>query len=245
MAQEAWRAYLELALGVTDATRKKATKTVKRLVGKSVVSADQLQSMAEDLLKTSSANREAMTKLVRYELDRALGAVGLATADEVASLTTRVRELEAQLRAASAPAGKAPVKPVGAEIVEATEAPAPLAKKAPAPVAKKVAKKTAKKAVPAPVVTDLPEPIEVPPAELAPAEPLAPPTAKKAEPLAPPAAKKAEPLAPPTAKKAAARKTAKKTAAAVQPLAKKTAAASSVASRRRGTATKRTPGGAA
>jgi len=61
MAQEAWRAYLELAVGATEATRKKATKAVKRLVGKSVLSADQLQNMAEDLLKTSAANREAVT----------------------------------------------------------------------------------------------------------------------------------------------------------------------------------------
>src|SRR5687767_5068997 len=84
MAQEAWRAYLELALGMTDATRKKATKAVRRLVGKGGVTAEQLQALAEELVKTSAANRDALTKLVRYELDRALGKVGLATAEEVA-----------------------------------------------------------------------------------------------------------------------------------------------------------------
>ena len=94
MAQEAWRAYLELAIGAIDATRKKVTKAVWCFVGKSAVSAEQLQNMAEDLIKTSAANRDAMTKLVRFELDRALGAVGLATADEVVGLTARVRELE-------------------------------------------------------------------------------------------------------------------------------------------------------
>src|SRR5690349_10379108 len=119
MAQEAWRAYLEFALGATEATRKKATKTVRRLVGRTVLSADQLQSMAEDLLRTSAANREAMTNLVRFELERALNKVGLATADEVSSLSERVRELEAQLRAApavTAPAAE-PAPAVGAEVV--------------------------------------------------------------------------------------------------------------------------------
>ncbi len=49
------------------------------------------------------ANREALTKLVRFEVDRALGAVGLATADEVAELTRRVHDLERQLREAAPP----------------------------------------------------------------------------------------------------------------------------------------------
>jgi polyhydroxyalkanoate synthesis regulator phasin len=147
MAQEAWRAYLELAYGMTEATTKKATKTVRRLVGKSGATAEQLQSMAEDLVRAGSSNREAVTKLVRYELDRALGAVGLATADEVASLTKRVHELEAQLKDAAvnavAPAHE-PAPPVGAEAVVPAKA-----------VAKKA---VAKKAVaPAPVTTAPPK----------------------------------------------------------------------------------------
>ncbi|GAA2643260.1 hypothetical protein GCM10010399_91600 [Dactylosporangium fulvum] len=158
MAQEAWRAYLELAYGMTEATTKKATKTVRRLVGKSGATAEQLQAMAEDLLQAGTANREALTKLVRYELDRALGAVGLATADEVAALTAKVHELEAQLKAASAPAPVLePVPPVGAEVVE------------PAPAKKTVAKKTAAKAV---------APVTPPPAKQVPVKRSAP--AKKA-----------------------------------------------------------------
>src|SRR5262249_43311129 len=116
----------------------------------------------EDLLKTSAANREAVTKLVRFELDRALGAVGLATADEVATLNARVRELEAQLRVAKAPAAveaRSAAAPVGAEAAKAT------AKKAPA-------KRAVKKAVSAPVA---PGWVEAAPAA---AEPAAPPVAK-------------------------------------------------------------------
>ncbi|MEU4480471.1 hypothetical protein AB0F68_20810 [Micromonospora sp. NPDC023966] len=117
--QDAWRAYLELAMGLTEAPRKKAQDAVKRVVGQGGATAAQLQTLAEELVSTGLANREALTKLVRFEVDRALGAVGLATADEVAELTRRVHDLERQLReakvtgapeaaAAPAPAGPGP-----------------------------------------------------------------------------------------------------------------------------------------
>src|SRR5262249_19542976 len=111
MRQDALRAYLEMALGLTEASREKATKAGRGVLGKGGATADQLQDLAEELLKISAANREAMTKLVRYELDRALGRVGLATADEVSALTARVRQLEAELaearQAAAAPVSAA------------------------------------------------------------------------------------------------------------------------------------------
>src|SRR5215468_2075965 len=106
--QEAWRAYLDVALGFTETSRKRALKVAKKLVGRGGATAEQLQSMAEDLVNTSLSNRDW---LVRFELDKALGRVGLATAEEVADLTTRVRELEEELkvaRAGSAPAVTAP-----------------------------------------------------------------------------------------------------------------------------------------
>ncbi|MBU8855783.1 MULTISPECIES: hypothetical protein [unclassified Micromonospora] len=98
--QDAWRAYLELAMGLTEAPRKKAQDAVMRVVGQGGATAAQLQTLAEELVATGLANRESLTKLVRFEVDRALGAVGLATADEVAELTRRVHDLERQLREA-------------------------------------------------------------------------------------------------------------------------------------------------
>ncbi|MEU4782780.1 hypothetical protein [Micromonospora sp. NPDC023633] len=109
--QDAWRAYLELAMGLTEAPRKKAQDAVRRVVGSGGATAAQLQTLAEELVSTGAANREALTKLVRFEVDRALGAVGLATADEVAELTRRVHELERQLRDAKATLGAPPPEP--------------------------------------------------------------------------------------------------------------------------------------
>ncbi|MEV1290572.1 hypothetical protein AB0J06_26230, partial [Micromonospora sp. NPDC049679] len=100
--QDAWRAYLEMALGITEASRKKAEKAARNLMGKGGATATQFQALAEELLTVGTANRESLTKLVRFEVDRALGAVGLATAEEVADLTGRMRQLERELRDAQA-----------------------------------------------------------------------------------------------------------------------------------------------
>lgn len=154
--QDALRAYMELALGVTEASRRKAEQVVKKLVGQGEARVAQVQGAVEELLATSRANREGIAKLVRYEVERAMTAVGLATADEVADLRDRVRELEQQLRQASAKAAAAEATAVDAAAAAdsgppaAGEAPAAqgpaVAVEPPAPV-KKAVKKVVKKQV--------------------------------------------------------------------------------------------------
>ncbi|MFV2011281.1 MULTISPECIES: phasin family protein [unclassified Micromonospora] len=140
--RDAWRAYLELALGVTEASRKKAEQTARSLVGKGGATAAQLQAVAEDLLSAGTANRESLTRLVRAEVDRALGAVGLVKAEEVVALRDRMDRLEADMertrsRAAAATAEAAippPAKKAAAKNTVAKKAVAKkaVAKKAPA-----------------------------------------------------------------------------------------------------------------
>src|SRR5262245_26502020 len=126
--QDALRAYLQLALGVTEASRKRATKVVEGLVGKGGefvgkggATAKQVQAMAGELVATSAANREALAKLVRFEVDRALGAVGLATAEEVGVLTSRLHDVERLLgEARSQLANASATKRASARAVAAT-----------------------------------------------------------------------------------------------------------------------------
>jgi polyhydroxyalkanoate synthesis regulator phasin len=140
--QDAWRAYLELALGVTEASRKKAEKVARKLVGKGGATAAQVQGFAEELLATSRGNREGLARLVRYEVDRALGTLGLATREEVTELSGRVKDLERQVRQAQTRAAAADPVAAGSPVARATAA-AP----APAKAVKKVAaKKVARKA---------------------------------------------------------------------------------------------------
>ncbi|MCZ7438292.1 hypothetical protein O7598_17915 [Micromonospora sp. WMMC241] len=149
--QDAWRAYLELAMGLTEAPRKKAQDAVKRAVGQGGATAGQLQALAEELVATGLANREALTKLVRFEVDRALGAVGLATADEVAELTRRVHDLERQLREARtvpAPAaGSSGAAGVDAAAAGSESRPEPGSRAEPEPGGRPATKAVAKKAI--------------------------------------------------------------------------------------------------
>ncbi|GAB7052161.1 phasin family protein [Catenuloplanes indicus] len=230
MPKEAWRAYLDLALGLTENSRKQATRTAMRLVGKGGATAVQLQALVEDALAAGTANRAVVERLVRTEVDRALTAVGLVTSDEVASLRRRVAELEGRLAAR-------PVDVPGDLTVEpAVEAAAAVSAANPAPVTVKkvVAKKAvAKKAVAkapgggtavpdataAPAAPAEDEPVVETPATT-PAAKITPPrkVAKKVPTIkATPPAKKAVPTPadlPPAAKKAPARRAKK----AVPPL---------------------------
>jgi len=96
------RNYLMLASGATATTRDRALSAARVLVSQSETTAGQVHSLAGGVVSQSKSNREAIIALVRYEVDRALGRVGLASSDEVAALRARVRTLEAHLRAAEA-----------------------------------------------------------------------------------------------------------------------------------------------
>jgi polyhydroxyalkanoate synthesis regulator phasin len=138
--RDALTRYLELATGFSDLTRQRATAAAKALVAQGEATAEQVSALAEDLLQQSRANREAVTALVKYEVDRTLGRVGLATSDEVGELSKRVRSLEAQLRSGGA-AKKAPAKKAPAKKAAAKRAPAKKAAAKRAPAKKAAAKK--------------------------------------------------------------------------------------------------------
>jgi polyhydroxyalkanoate synthesis regulator phasin len=204
--QDAWRAYLEMALGLTEAPRKRAQKVVGDLANRGGATAAQVQGLVEDLFSAGMANREALTNIVRFEVDRALGMVGLATAEEVGELTGRVRELEKQLRdaqarvsAAEAVADEGAGEPGtgGTRIDQPAPVPGKAAKKT---VAKKtVAKKAVKRATP----------------NAMPAAALTPPV-KKAAPRAAPPAQKATDVPAHKATDAPARETQKRAGAPVK-----------------------------
>ena len=123
--KDALKGYLALASGLTEVTRQKATSAAKALVAQGEATVEQVSSLADDLIAQSKSNREALTALVKFEVDKGLGRVGLASVDEVNELTARVRSLEAQLREArkTAPAKKAPVKTAPAKKAPVKKAP--------------------------------------------------------------------------------------------------------------------------
>ena len=96
--RDALKSYLSLAAGLTEVTRQRAVAAAKALVSQGEATAEQVTTLAEDLVSQSRANREAVSALVKFEVDRALGRVGLASSDEVGDLAARVRALETELR---------------------------------------------------------------------------------------------------------------------------------------------------
>ena len=127
--RDALKSYLALAGGVTDLTRQRAVAAAKALVSQGEATAEQVTGLAEDLLAQTRQNREAVVALVAFEVDRTLGRVGLATADEVSQLTARIRELEQEVRtltpaaASTKPTAPAPTKAAAAKAAPRKAAP--------------------------------------------------------------------------------------------------------------------------
>ena len=67
---DALRTYLELASGMTDASRKTVRRVVKDVVDRTGATAEQARTLTAELMSSNVANREALTKLVRFEVDR-------------------------------------------------------------------------------------------------------------------------------------------------------------------------------
>lgn len=112
MALDGLRAYLELATGLTEASRQRAKEVAQLLASSGGLDqaigpiGKQAQQIAEDLIATSRANRQLLMSLVRAEVDRGIAALGLPTRDEVERLQRRVTRLEQAVAAEGSPTRK-------------------------------------------------------------------------------------------------------------------------------------------
>ena len=98
MVRESVKAYLALASGLTEVTRQRAVAAAQALAAQGEATMDQVATLADELLSSSLANREAVTALVRAEVERTIARVADANGDEVARLTAGLRSMEATLR---------------------------------------------------------------------------------------------------------------------------------------------------
>jgi polyhydroxyalkanoate synthesis regulator phasin len=130
MVMDALRGYLQLAGGMTEMSRQRATAMAKAMLASPEATRDQVSSLANDLLETSKANREAVSALVKYEVDRGLGRLGFATAEELAQLSGRVRSLESEVRELRQAQATAAAAPPAAPAVKAPARKAPARKPA-------------------------------------------------------------------------------------------------------------------
>jgi polyhydroxyalkanoate synthesis regulator phasin len=86
--------YLQAMASLTELTRTQAERLGGRLARQGELQSAQVNRFAEDLVRRTQKNREAMSRVVQREVRRQLGIVGIATRDEVARLHQRIRALE-------------------------------------------------------------------------------------------------------------------------------------------------------
>lgn len=156
MVFESVRGYVQLASGLSELTRARATEAAHGLLSLQGTGLEtgsklavQVSALAEELLVAATANRHSLTALVRSEVDAAVSRLGLVSAEKLAEAQAEAARLRAEviaLRSGSARAS-APKK-AAAKKSAAKKAPARKAtvKKA---TAKASAKKAATKKTPA------------------------------------------------------------------------------------------------
>jgi polyhydroxyalkanoate synthesis regulator phasin len=100
--------YLQALASLTELTRSQAERISSRLARQGELQSAQVSRFAEDLVRRTQKNREAMNRMVQREVKRQLGMVGIATRDEVARLHQRVRALEQALERAESKGASRP-----------------------------------------------------------------------------------------------------------------------------------------
>lgn len=103
---EGLRGYLQIASGLTEVTRQRAQAVATSLTSSgealtTLVTHDvrgQVGGLAEELFATSKANRELLLSLVRSEVERQVGRLGLVPSADLEAATARADRLEARLR---------------------------------------------------------------------------------------------------------------------------------------------------
>ena len=244
MAKNSIQGYVELASGLGDLTRSRAKEAAQEIIALASQDtsrkklAKQASALADDLLKAAEANRKQIVRLVRREVDSAVGKLDVdRLTREVQGLGATVAALASQVEELARSAASVEIRGAATVVSEIVEvAPEPVkaaAKKAPARVAKKApAKKAATNATPAKAAAKAPAakaPAKKAATKAAPAKKASATTAKAAAkaPAAKAPAKKAATTS--ATAKAAAKAPAKKATTKSAPAAKSTASSASPA----------------
>ena len=240
MAKNSIQGYVELASGLGDLTRSRAKEAAQEIIALASQDtsrkklAKQASALADDLLKAAEANRKQIVRLVRREVDSAVGKLDVdRLTREVQGLGATVAALASQVEELARSAASVEIRGAATVVSEIVEvAPEPVkaaAKKAPARVAKKApAKKATTKAAPAKAPAAK-APAKKAATKAAPAKKASATTAKAAAkaPAAKAPAKKAATTSAPA--KTAAKAPAKRATTKSAPAAKSTASSASPA----------------
>jgi polyhydroxyalkanoate synthesis regulator phasin len=122
-----WKQLLEAGMQFTEMRRAQARRVAADLVAQGQLARDQVQSAVDEIVEMSRRRTEELREIVRSEVQRQLGSLGLATKEDLARVERKLAKAPAKAPAKKAPATKAE-KP--AKKKAAKKAPAAAAKKA-------------------------------------------------------------------------------------------------------------------
>jgi polyhydroxyalkanoate synthesis regulator phasin len=115
-----WKQLLDAGVQFTEMQRSQAKRIAKDLVSQGHIARDQVSSTVDELVEMSRRRTEDLTRVVRNEVQRQLGSLGLATKEDLARLERKVAGTTKTAPAKKAPAKKAPAKKVATKVTKAT-----------------------------------------------------------------------------------------------------------------------------
>ena len=105
-----WKRALEAGMQFTEMGRSQARDVARDLVSQGVLARDQVSAAVDDIVDLSRRRADALRGLVRQEVNRQMGALGLATKDDLAALERRLGRRSPAAPEKSAPEKSAPEK---------------------------------------------------------------------------------------------------------------------------------------
>jgi polyhydroxyalkanoate synthesis regulator phasin len=113
-----WKQLIEAGMQFTEMRRSQAKRVAQELVSQGQIARDQLAATVDELVEMSRRRTEELTQVVRQEVQRQLGALGLATKEDLERVERRV----AGVTGTASGARKAPAKKAAAKKAPAKKA---------------------------------------------------------------------------------------------------------------------------
>lgn len=121
-----WKQLLEVGMNVTELGRAQARQIVADLVAQGQVAQDRATAAVDEVIEMSRRRREELREFVQAEIKRQVGALGIATKDDLARLERKIAaapKATARTRGAAAKAvKKTPAKKSAARTATAKKA---------------------------------------------------------------------------------------------------------------------------
>lgn len=109
------REAIRSASSMVEVPRKKAESIARDLARRGEGAAASVSSIAEEIVRRSRENAEAVRKMVASEVRSQIRLLGVATRDDLERLTKRVRELESKSRKSGGSRGASTVSRSGSK----------------------------------------------------------------------------------------------------------------------------------